>query len=312
MTGLGIDKVPQQQLGVGLAVVVVIVSALYSFLSGKKEKKPTPVPQKGARKPSRKWSQESRESKVNFTELQVLYDRKCFGGRQVRYVHESKACDNRMIFSVYLPSSYHEEGTKKVPFIYCLTGLTTSDEYFPTSTGIQIWASQHQIALVFPDTSPRNTGVEGESSTFEVGTAAGLYCDATEKKWSKWQMYSYVVKELPKVLAANFEKLDQDNCTLLGHSMGGCGCLQIYLKNSNKYKGCSCINAVTNPSNGVWGPKPLAAYLGENPEAWKRYDPTEVVSKYGGQPVKIWIEQGEARSRSAGVTLGCPLRFLSF
>ena len=191
-----------------------------------------------------------------------------------------------------MPENYDDERVKKIPFVYCLTGLTTSDEYFPTSTGIQKWASFYGIALVFPDTSPRNTGVEDESETFEVGTAAGLYCDATEKKWSKWQMYSYVVKELPLVIKANFPKLDQSNCSLLGHSMGGCGCLQIYLKNSTKYKGCSCINAVTNPTNGVWGPKPLTAYLGDNPEAWKRFDPTECVERYSGKPVKIWIEQG--------------------
>ena len=191
-----------------------------------------------------------------------------------------------------MPENYDDERVKKIPFVYCLTGLTTSDEYFPTSTGIQKWASFYGIALVFPDTSPRNTGVEDESETFEVGTAAGLYCDATEKKWSKWQMYSYVVKELPLVIKANFPKLDQSNCSLLGHSMGGCGCLQIYLKNSTKYKGCSCINAVTNPTNGVWGPKPLTAYLGDNPDAWKRFDPTECVERYSGKPVKIWIEQG--------------------
>ncbi|QDZ25031.1 S-formylglutathione hydrolase [Chloropicon primus] len=277
----------QQMWGVGMAVAAVAASAVYAFLAKRKEEEPTTA--KVPRKKS--WRRDS-EGKVEFTKLQVLYDRKCFGGRQIRYLHESKACKNKMVFSVYLPACYDEEDTTKVPFIYCLTGLTTSDEYFPTSTGIQQFASKHRIALVCPDTSPRNTGVEGESESFEVGIAAGLYCDATEKKWSKWQMYSYVVKELPKVLAHNFPKLDQQNCTLLGHSMGGCGSLQIYLKNSTKYKGCSCINAVTNPSNGVWGPKPLTAYLGDNPEAWKKYDPTEVVAKYSGQPLKIWIEQG--------------------
>lgn len=272
----------QQQLGIGIAVVVVIVSAFYAFLSKGK----------GGSKRTTRVERKSSANQKEFTRLQVLYDRKCFDGRQIRYLHDSKVCANRMIFSVYLPASYHDAKTRKVPFIYCLTGLTTSDEYFPTSTGILKWASMYGIALVFPDTSPRNTGVEGESETFEVGTAAGLYCDATEKKLAKWQMYSYVVKELPQVIAHNFPKLDQKNCTLLGHSMGGCGSLQIYLKNASKYKGCSCINAVTNPLNGVWGPKPLTAYLGDNPEAWKKYDPTEVVSKYSGEPVKIWIEQG--------------------
>lgn len=284
------EQQQQQQLGVVVAIGAVILSALYTFLASKSNKKPDQAKDKGRRLRSR-----SEAQKVDFTSLQVLYDGKCFGGRQIRYVHESKCCQNKMIFSVYFPPSYTAtQGIKesKIPFVYCLTGLTTSDEYFPTSTGIQKWASKHDVALVFPDTSPRNTGVEGESETFEVGTAAGLYLNATKRKWSKWQMYTYVVEELPEILSANFPRLDRQNCTLLGHSMGGCGSLQIYLKNPNKYKGCSCINAVTNPCNGVWGPKPLTAYLGDNPDSWKKWDPTEVVAKYAGPPLKIWIEQG--------------------
>ena len=111
----------------------MVLSALYTFLASK-SKKPDQAKDKGRRLRSR-----SEAQKVDFTSLQVLYDRKCFGGRQIRYVHESKCCQNKMIFSVYFPPSYKDtEGIKdsKFPFVYCLTGLTTSDEYFPTSTGI--------------------------------------------------------------------------------------------------------------------------------------------------------------------------------
>lgn len=39
--------------------------------------------------------------------------------------------------------------------------------------------------------------IEGDSDSWDFGTGAGFYVDATEKKWSKhYRMYSYIVKEL--------------------------------------------------------------------------------------------------------------------
>lgn len=49
-------------------------------------------------------------------------------------------------------------------------------------------------------------------------------------------MYDYVVKELPNLLAENFEQLDTSKASISGHSMGGHGALTIYLKNLDKYK----------------------------------------------------------------------------
>lgn len=49
-------------------------------------------------------------------------------------------------------------------------------------------------------------------------------------------MYDYVVKELPNLLAENFEQLDTSRASISGHSMGGHGALTIYLKNLDKYK----------------------------------------------------------------------------
>lgn len=65
---------------------------------------------------------------------------------------------------------------------------------------------------------------------------AGFYLNATEEKWKNWQMYDYVVKELPKLLKENFPQLDTSRASLSGHSMGGHGALTMYLKNPDKYK----------------------------------------------------------------------------
>lgn len=41
------------------------------------------------------------------------------------------------------------------------------------------------IALVFPDTSPRGAGIEGEDKDWDFGTGAGFYVNATADKYSK-------------------------------------------------------------------------------------------------------------------------------
>jgi S-formylglutathione hydrolase len=41
-----------------------------------------------------------------------------------------------------------------------------------------------------------------------------------------------------------------------------------------------------------WGHKAYTAYLGRDPECWKNYDPTELVSTYDGPHHHILIDQG--------------------
>ena len=84
--------------------------------------------------------------------------------------------------------------------LYYLSGLTCSDENVITKAGAQRQCAHHGIALVAPDTSPRDLGVEGESDSWDFGVGAGFYVDATQPKWSQWRMYSYITKELPALL----------------------------------------------------------------------------------------------------------------
>lgn len=54
---------------------------------------------------------------------------------------------------------------------------------------------------MFPDTSPRGAGIEGEDKDWDLGTGAGFYLNATSDKWSKhYRMEEFIVEELPKVL----------------------------------------------------------------------------------------------------------------
>lgn len=70
--------------------------------------------------------------------------------------------------------------------------------------------------------------IEGEDESYDFGTGAGFYVDATREPWSKgYKMYSYITEELPKALFAEFEQLDASRVSITGHSMGGHGALTL-------------------------------------------------------------------------------------
>lgn len=59
--------------------------------------------------------------------------------------------------------------------------------------------------------------IPGEDDSWDFGTGAGFYVDATEEKWkTNYRMFSYVTKELPALVAANF-KVESDKAGIMGH-----------------------------------------------------------------------------------------------
>ena len=86
--------------GLGLAVVVVVVSAFYALFSKGKGngggKRTGGTTTRTTTKERRSFFYRKSIDET-FGLLQLLYDRKCFGGRQKRYSHESKVCNNRMV-----------------------------------------------------------------------------------------------------------------------------------------------------------------------------------------------------------------------
>ena len=72
---------------------------------------------------------------------------------------------------MYLPGAYETES--KIPVLYYLSGLTCTDENASQKSGIQQYADEKGIAVVFPDTSPRGLNVPGESDSWDFGVGAG-------------------------------------------------------------------------------------------------------------------------------------------
>ena len=214
-----------------------------------------------------------------------------FGGQQLRYKHQSAILNCEMTFSIYLPPQA-EKGP--VPALYWLSGLTCNDENFVQKAGAQQHAAEHGIAIVCPDTSPRGDGVADDpEAAYDMGLGAGFYVNATEQPWAEhYQMYSYIIDELPTIINREFP-VDGQRTSISGHSMGGHGALTIALKNPDRFKSVSAFAPICSPLNCPWGEKVLSNYLGDDRQAWKQYDAVDLVGM-AKQHLPVLVDQGDA------------------
>ncbi|AWV91066.1 S-formylglutathione hydrolase [Bradymonas sediminis] len=220
--------------------------------------------------------------------INIVSDWKSFGGRQQVVEHESKACGGTMKFGIFLPP-----GDGPHPVLYFLSGLTCSWQNVTEKGGFQRLAAELGVAVVAPDTSPRGEDVHDTPDRWDLGKGAGFYVNATAEPWSKhYQMYDYIVEELPQVLADNFP-VDLSRQSITGHSMGGLGALVIGLRNPEQYRAISAFSPIVAPSEVQWGQDALGAYL-QSEDEWAAYDPTKLVAKYAQKDREILIDQGKA------------------
>jgi len=222
--------------------------------------------------------------------MEIISEQRCSEGTQGVYRHDSLATGTPMQFAVFSPDN---SGDKALPVLWFLSGLTCTEENFTVKAGAQRYAAEHGLMLVAPDTSPRGAGISGEDDSYDFGSGAGFYVDATEPPWDKnYRMYSYITEELPELIFANFPG-DVDRQGITGHSMGGHGALTIGLKNPNVYKSISAFSPICSPSRCPWGEKALAGYLGDDRSAWQQYDATALISD-GARSGEILVDQGGA------------------
>ncbi|TCB80424.1 S-formylglutathione hydrolase [Acinetobacter sp. ANC 4173] len=222
--------------------------------------------------------------------MECIEHQASFGGWQDVYKHDSSSLNCAMNFAIYIPE--HESG-EKLPVLYWLSGLTCTEQNFITKAGVQQFAAQHKIIIVAPDTSPRGEDVANVED-YDLGQGAGFYLNATQLPWSKhYQMYDYIVNELPTLIEQNFPASDKRS--IFGHSMGGHGALTIALKNPTRYHSVSAFSPIVTPSQVPWGQKAFTAYLGPDQESWKAYDASELLQQFGTS-LPILIDQGLADS----------------
>lgn len=220
--------------------------------------------------------------------MERLESHACYHGTQEVWTHRSDVLGCDMRFGVYLPPL---AAHRACPVLYWLSGLTCTEQNFITKAGAQRYASEHGVILVAPDTSPRGAEV-ADAEGYDLGLGAGFYLNATQAPWSShYRMYDYVVDELPALVEAHFGTSDAR--AISGHSMGGHGALVIALRNPQRYRSVSAFAPIVAPSQVPWGHKAFAAYLGEDREAWREWDATELVRR-ATRRLPLLIDQGLA------------------
>lgn len=219
--------------------------------------------------------------------MEMISENRSFGGSQRRYKHDSVALGVPMTFSIFLPP---QSETAAVPVLYWLSGLTCTDENFVQKAGAQRLAAKLGLAIVCPDTSPRGTDLPGEHDSYDFGSGAGFYVNATQEPWSAhYRMYDYVTEELPALIRQNFPV--NEHCSISGHSMGGHGALVCALRNPGQYKAVSAFAPICNPSGVPWGEKAFRGYLGDDKAEWAEYDASLLVLT-ATERLPILVDQG--------------------
>ncbi len=225
--------------------------------------------------------------------FRLLSAHACFGGTQSFYEHDSAQIGLPMRFAVYMPPAVKNGA---VPAVIYLSGLTCNEETFPTKAGAQRVAAELGLALIAPDTSPRNTQVAGQADSWDFGVAAGFYLDATEKPWSAhWRMESYLMQELLIQISQQLP-IDGNRLGIMGHSMGGHGALTLALRHEGVFNSLSALAPICAPTQCPWGRKAFAGYLGSNESQWTQHDATALMLARGKAllPHSILIDQGLA------------------
>lgn len=157
--------------------------------------------------------------------------------------------------------------------------------------GAQRYAAELGLMLVTMDTSPRQTGIAGETDAWDFGAGAGFYLDATAEPWSKYyRMESYITQELRNIIVNQFPA-DPSRIGIFGHSMGGHGAITLALRYPDIFRSVSAFAPICAPMQCPWGQKAFRNYLGENQENWQKYDATALIAA-GHRVPELLIDQG--------------------
>ncbi len=149
------------------------------------------------------------------------------------------------------------------------------------------------MVLICPDTSPRGLNLPHENESYDFGSGAGFYLNATTPGYNDhYKMYDYVADEIYLILQNKFNI--ENKIAISGHSMGGHGALVIGLRERSKFKSISAFSPISNPTITPWGIKAFAGYLGEDKKLWAAYDACELVKAGHRHEKPILIDQGRA------------------
>jgi S-formylglutathione hydrolase len=215
---------------------------------------------------------------------------RAFGGTQHVVRHDSRSTGTPMTFSVFVPPQA-DDGTS-CPVIWYLSGLTCTHANVTEKGEYRRACAELGLIFVAPDTSPRGPAVPDDEA-YDFGQGAGFYVDATQAPYAtNYRMESYVVAELPELIASAFPA-DLTRQAITGHSMGGHGALTLALRHTGRYRSVSAFAPIVAPSSVPWGEKALGRYLGADRADWRRHDAVALIED-GARVDEILVDQGAA------------------
>jgi S-formylglutathione hydrolase len=218
--------------------------------------------------------------------MEIKAKHRLHGGTLAYARHQSASTGTKMTLSVFTPP-----GEGPFPYLIWLSGLTCTEDNFTTKAGAYAAATQHGVAIVAPDTSPRGEGVADDPS-YDLGQGAGFYVDATQTPWAPhFKMETYITRDLIAAVEASFPL--QAARAIFGHSMGGHGALTLAMKHPALFKSVSAFAPISSPTRCAWGEKAFSAYLGPGREAWKAHDSALLMEQGKAKPFDdILVDQG--------------------
>lgn len=226
------------------------------------------------------------------TSLKILSSQKSFSCHIHRFSHVSTSLSNlTATFSLIVPP------TPNSNLLYFLSGLTCTDLNFIQKAHATPYCLKYNIAIVVPDTSPRGAGAPREDDSYDFGTGAGFWLNATENGFQAYRMEDYLIKELPGVVEEAVKmvgaSVNVGRRGVLGHSMGGMGALNMMLRHEGFFTSVSAFSPISNPSAVPWGKKCLTGYLGTDEKLWHDFDPCMLLRKRG-RPIssRILVDVG--------------------
>ena len=218
--------------------------------------------------------------------VKISQEHLSFGGRVLFCAHESESCAGTMRFSLFLPP-----GRGDFPVLIWLSGLTCTEENFMAKAGAQRMAARLGLALLAPDTSPRETGIADEDEDWDLGSGAGFYLDASQTPWrGRYRMESWITEELPELVSKEFPN-NLARAGVCGHAWGGHGALTLALRHQALFQSVSAFAPICAPTRCPWGEKAFSAYLGQDRDSWRGHDACELI-RDGGMLPEILIDQG--------------------
>lgn len=224
--------------------------------------------------------------------MKIVSKTRSHGGVQGVYSHRSTLCNCDMTFAVFVPPQATEG---KQPVLWFLSGLTCTHANVMEKGEYRRLASELGLIVVCPDTSPRGDAVPDEKDNWQFGHGAGFYLDAAQPPFAaNYQMSSYLLNELPELIANHFPA-DMSRQGVFGHSMGGHGALTLSLKNPERFKSCSAFAPIVQPSTAGWSRPAFQKFLGPDESHWRAWDATSLIED-GHRFPELLVDQGTADS----------------